>query len=63
MKLTEMRDYAEEHFDDPDAVLAEILLEIIDKQGWSYGTTLAQAVSTHSRLMTKKLEAYGKQYG
>jgi recombinational DNA repair protein (RecF pathway) len=58
MTYEQIVEYAEEHADNPEAVLTEILWDLIDEKGWSPDTTLQQAVQTHSQLIERKLKVY-----
>lgn len=61
MNGRQIRDYAEEHFDNPNRVIQSILMDLIDANGWSYETTFEEAIQTHSIAFTKKIKNY-KEY-
>lgn len=63
MTAEQMRDYAEENFDNPQDVLDDILQEVIDEKGLIYNATLNEAVQMYSRLLERKLKQYSRSYG
>lgn len=60
MTAEQMRDYAEENFDNPDGILDMILQEVIDEKELIYDTTFNEAVRSYSQLLERKLTSYGQ---
>lgn len=56
MTTDQLRDLAEELYDNPEEALLEALQELIDEKGWHYSTTLKEAVRTHSKALERKLK-------
>lgn len=62
MTAEQMRDYAEENFDNPQEILNDILQEVVDEKGLIYDTTFNEAVRSYSQALERKLKQQQCQY-
>ena len=56
MNGRQLKEYAEEYFNNPEEIIDEILFTLIEENGWSYHTTFEEAVQTHSKALENKLK-------
>lgn len=58
MSAQQLRELAEELYDNPQEVLSEALWELIDEQGWHISTSFREAVRTHSKALERKIKQH-----
>ena len=62
MKTAQLKELAEELYDNPTEALRSVLQEVIDEKGMIYNATLKEANQMYSRTLEHKIRNYGKQH-
>jgi hypothetical protein len=61
MKTAQLKELAEDLYDNPTEALRSVLQEVIDEKGMIYNATLKEANQMYSRTLERKIRNYGKQ--